>query len=926
MIHSRWRKIFREVVARKTRTLLVAASVFIGVMGVVTMFSMSEIVIGTLESSIHQDQLAMIRAYITLKENGNALDTTYLDTLSALPEVDRVQAMSIYPVYWKLPGAENFDEAHIFAYSTPLDQMKLEPVELVKGRWPTAGQREIVIERRFASAHGIAVDDPLVLRILSGGAAHEETWTVVGTVFQPYGYPILPGAPAQIPADSMIFATEPDVQTITGLLGFSILQARYVDYPSAEAQSSAFETAIVEHTPYIPSIRLIEDPAKNYLIERSRVMSSVLSLLAVVALASSGFLVLNVITTVILEQRRQIGILKSIGATLPDTFLMYAGIALVYGLIGVVPGVLLGVPVGYLASAQVTPQFNILLGGFTIAWHAVLIGALLGVLMPVLAAAPPILSGIRVTILEAITDMGIHATYGHGLMVRLIDLFPLPISLRQALRNVSQKKARLALTIVALALAAGAFMGVYAAFSSFNTILDSVMSQIGIQITVGPGDKNQVETVRELIQNNVNGLKAIEPGLSLAIDIEGYTQHPVGPGPAFMIASGLNPANPEVVKFKLRAGTAWQNDPQRHGVVISAPIADGLRRGVGDSITIHAGGKAANFEIIGVADYLYETVWMRWDDLAQLAGLTKGAPTPNRYLTMVQVEGETTAALGVDEQAQPVLPFTDGGFYAAGQPGVLVSTALAERRGYRVGERLTLTAGSNTLEAPVTGIFTIPEQFASSVPTQDVIALDWQALAALEGRSLTGEPVPGGLQIVMDQPDPTAQQVADKIDEINDLLLAHGINANYTNWVSSIEGITEMIRTAQLVLNIASLMIAAVGAIGLLSSLSMSVFERQKEIGVMRSVGGTSGTIAFQFLVEGLIVGVIAWALGAPISYALDRNLITQFNFQHAAEAQYPPLTLALGLGSTLIIAASASLWPALVAARKTVSDILRYQ
>jgi ABC-type antimicrobial peptide transport system permease subunit len=636
--------------------------------------------------------------------------------------------------------------------------------------------------------------------------------------------------------------------------------------------------------------------------------------------------VLNVITTVILEQRRQIGILKSIGATLPDTFLMYAGIALVYGLIGVVPGVLLGVPTGYLASAQVTPQFNILLGGFTVAWRAVLIGTLLGVLMPILAAAPPILAGIRVTILEAITDMGIHATYGHGVMVRLIDLVPLPVSLRQALRNVSQKKARLALTIVALALAAGAFMGVYAAFSSFNTILDSVMSQIGIHITVGPGDKNQIDTVRELIQDNISGLKAIEPGLSLAIDIEGYTPHPVGPGPAFTIASGLNPANPDVVKFRLRSGTAWQDDPNRHGVVIAAPIADGLHRDVGDSITVHAGGKVATFEIIGVADYLFETVWIRWEDLAQLAGLTKGTPTPNRYLTTLQVDGEATAALGVNEQARLVLPFTAGGFYTAGQPGVMISAALAEQRGYRVGDTLALTSGSNSLPAPVTGIFTIPAQFAQASPTEDVIALDWETLAALEGQSLTGDPIPGGLQIVMEQKNPTAQQVSNKIDEINNLLLTHGINANYTNWISSVEGITEMIRTAQLVLNIASLMIAAVGAIGLLSSLSMSVFERQKEIGVMRSVGGTSTTIAFQFLVEGVIVGIIAWALGVPISYALDRNLITQFNFQHAAEAQYPPLTLVLGLVSTLIIAAFASLWPSLAAARKTVSDILRYQ
>lgn len=925
MIHSRWKKIFREVWSRKTRTLLVSASIFIGVMGVITMFSMNQIVIGALESSIRRDKLAMIRVYVSLKSGSNAQDTAYLQTLSSLPEITDVEAMSLYPVSWKLSGGKRYNEGRIFAYSMSLSAVPLEPAELVKGRWPVAGQHEIVVERRLASAYGIKVNDPLVLRVVSG-SIHEETWTVVGTAFQPYSYPILPGAPAQIPSNTMMFATEPDVQYITGLTGFSIIQARYKDYPTAQAQAGAFEAALAQQTPYSPSIRLIEDPAQNYLIERSRVFSNVLSLLAIVALAASGFLVFNVINTVVIEQRRQIGILKSLGATGQDNFFMYAGIALVYGLIGVVPGVLLGIPTGYFASAKITPQFNILLGGFTIAWRAVLIGILLGLIMPVLAAALPVLIGIRVTILEAITDMGIHATYGRGVLAWLIDALPLPVSLRQALRNVSQKKSRLALTIVALALAAGAFMGVYAAFSSFNTILNNVMNQIGVQITIGPGDKTQIEPARELIQQNISGIKAIEPGLSLAIEIEGYTPRKIGPGPAFMIASGLNPADPDVVKFHLRSGTAWKNDPNRHGVVISAPIADGLHVDTGGQLTLQTGGKKGTFEIIGVADYLFDTVWIRWDDLARLGGLTEGAPTPNRYMTSIQVDHKPATAIGVNDQAKLVLTFTAGEFLTPGQPGAMISTGMAADHGYKVGDRLALTSGENTREVPITGIFTIPPQFAQPGLTGDVIAINWEDLAKLEGKSLEGEPVPGGLQIVLDQKKPTGQQVTDKIDEINELLLAHGINANYTNWISSTEGITAEIRTAQLVLNIASLMIAAVGAIGLLSSLSMSVFERQKEIGVMRSVGATSTTIAFQFLVEGLIVGGIAWGLGVPLSYALDRNLITQFNFQHAAEGRYPPITLVLGLGSALVIATFASLWPSLAAARKTVSNILRYQ
>ena len=93
-----------------------------------------------------------------------------------------------------------------------------------------------------------------------------------------------------------------------------------------------------------------------------------------------------------------------------------------------------------------------------------------------------------------------------------------------------------------------------------------------------------------------------------------------------------------------------------------------------------------------------------------------------------------------------------------------------------------------------------------------------------------------------------------------------------------------------------------------------------------RSVGATSYAVAFQFLVEGLIVGVIAWLLGIPFSWLLDQALLTGFHFDMVAEAAYPALALVYGAAGTLVIAALASLWPSIAAARKTVSDILRYQ
>jgi putative ABC transport system permease protein len=926
MLHARWEKILRDVRLRKARTALVAASIFIGVLGVVTLFSMGEILLRALESSVQTDRLPMLRVYLLLKGETEAGDTGFLEPLRDLPDVESVQAMALYPVYWKLPGADSFDEGRIFGYSDPFDDLTIEPVELVAGHWPEAGQNEIVVERRFASAHGVRPGDTLVLRVLSGDTTHEESWAVVGTVFQPYSYPLLPGAPTQISTSTMIFAAAKDALYITGVQRFNLIQVRYTTYAAAEEQAGTFKAAIAEQTPYVPSIALLEDPAKNYWIEQTRIMSNVLSLLAMVALLVSGFLVLNVINAMVIEQRRQIGIMKSLGATGLDNFVMYAGIALAYGLIGVVPGVLFGIPAGFSGAENIAPQFNILLERFTVSPPAIVIGALLGVLVPVLSALPPVLGGIRVTILEAITNLGIDATYAHGPLARLVDRVPLPISLRQALRNVLKKKGRLALTVFTLALAAGAFMGVYATMSAFNTLLHDTLDQIGIDISITPPDTADYERVRDLVQRNVPGIKAIEPGTTLAIDIDGYTPTGTGGGPAFMVATGINPANPNIVTFKLRSGRAWKDDPLRSGVVISSTIADGLGLNTGDRLTFHAGGKPGTFDVLGVAEYSFDTLWIRWDDLSRMGGLVANAPVPNQYVTSIQVDGEPTTAIGINEQARPLLTLTSGQFFTPGEPGALISAELAAARGYAVGDMLELASGTTTKRVPVTGVFEIPPQLRQPDQPDEVIALYWEDLAALEGLPLDGEPLPNTLQIVLERDNPTAAQVSDTIDTINEMLLANGINAVYTNWVESGENVTRTLNTAEIVLNTAAALIGAVGAIGLLSTLSMSVFERQKEIGVMRSIGASSGTIAIQFLTEGLITGVIAWVVGIPLSYGLYLILLDQFGFGGVLAADYPPVTLALGLGSTLVIATAASLWPSLGAARKTVSDILRYQ
>jgi len=206
-----------------------------------------------------------------------------------------------------------------------------------------------------------------------------------------------------------------------------------------------------------------------------------------------------------------------------------------------------------------------------------------------------------------------------------------------------------------------------------------------------------------------------------------------------------------------------------------------------------------------------------------------------------------------------------------------------------------------------------------------VVGLHWQELAALEGRDLAGDPAPNILFVRTENPDATSKEVDGTIKAISRLLLDHGVTANYVNQVAAAEESAQQILSFGMIFSLTAIVMAAVGAIGLLTTLSMSVFERQKEIGVMRSIGAGSITIAGQFLVEGILVGVISWLIGVPLSYVLGLALLKAMPFGFIAYS-YPLINLLIGLVGMVVIATVSSLWPSIGAARKTVSQIIRYQ
>jgi putative ABC transport system permease protein len=125
-----------------------------------------------------------------------------------------------------------------------------------------------------------------------------------------------------------------------------------------------------------------------------------------------------------------------------------------------------------------------------------------------------------------------------------------------------------------------------------------------------------------------------------------------------------------------------------------------------------------------------------------------------------------------------------------------------------------------------------------------------------------------------------------------------------------------------------AVVMAVVGALGLTSSMSTSVIERTRELGIMRAVGARSRTILKNIIGEGVFIGLLSWILAVPLSLPLTwivGNLIGTMSFRAAL-----PLTVsypAIGFWFILIILGSigASAYPAQQASKLTVRETLAY-
>jgi putative ABC transport system permease protein len=124
-------------------------------------------------------------------------------------------------------------------------------------------------------------------------------------------------------------------------------------------------------------------------------------------------------------------------------------------------------------------------------------------------------------------------------------------------------------------------------------------------------------------------------------------------------------------------------------------------------------------------------------------------------------------------------------------------------------------------------------------------------------------------------------------------------------------------------------LVAAVGGIGMASTMSLNVIERRREIGVMRAVGAGTWTVLQIVLVEGLLIGLLSWLVALALSLPLTLlvgNTIGQLMIQTPLQLAISPAGVAIWFAIVSLVATIASAIPALEASEQPVHQVLAYE
>ncbi len=291
---------------------------------------------------------------------------------------------------------------------------------------------------------------------------------------------------------------------------------------------------------------------------------------------------------------------------------------------------------------------------------------------------------------------------------------------------------------------------------------------------------------------------------------------------------------------------------------------------------------------------------------------------PNFYGRDSNVTGLTLT--GIDPVAAQTIrdyPIKDGRFLKPGDANAAVITSsLADTLGLKLGDTLRIPTTEGVTKLTIVGL----RPSRPSLGNEEVLVTLPEAQKLLDMSGLVNV-----IEANLATRDTAAREAI--VQQIQAQL-----GKNYTlNALTNDSTIFGAMQVAAVAFNLLGYLTLFMGGFIIFNTFRTIVAERRHDIGMLRAIGASRGTIVGLILTEGLVQGIVGTAIGLGLGYLLGAGLLAlmspvmeQFlNMRMGSPVIQAPLvivSIVLGIGVTLF----AGLLPALSASRVTPIEILR--